>query len=159
MCNCRLLHQGKAERDAAYEPLLRALEENLPLAEFKQRHQRVPRVLCPGSGLGRLPFEVIRKGYAAQGNEVSYFMLLGKNDDSLLYGVLFLIRRTPVVDYANPSVSHRLCRDSLVAIVAYLLPLDVPFTPAFISIHKHCCHPPTAFLNSLISQFPHQAPT
>lgn len=36
-----------------------------------------PRVLCPGSGLGRLPFEVSRRGYACQGNEFSYFMLIG----------------------------------------------------------------------------------
>lgn len=35
------------------------------------------RVLCPGSGLGRLPFEVVRRGYGCQGNEFSFFMLLG----------------------------------------------------------------------------------
>ncbi|PHJ19172.1 hypothetical protein CSUI_006997, partial [Cystoisospora suis] len=36
-------------------------------------------VLCPGSGLGRLPFEVSRRGYACQGNEFSYFMLIGSD--------------------------------------------------------------------------------
>jgi len=34
-------------------------------------------VLCPGSGLSRLPFEVARLGYSAQGNEFSYHMLQG----------------------------------------------------------------------------------
>ncbi|CEM10850.1 unnamed protein product [Vitrella brassicaformis CCMP3155] len=71
--------EGKAERDAAYGPLLDALDEFLPLQEFVAKHGKAPRVLCPGSGLGRLPFEVIRKGYACQGNEFSYFMLLGSN--------------------------------------------------------------------------------
>jgi len=37
------------------------------------------RVLCPGSGLGRLPFEICKRGYACQGNEYSYFMLITGN--------------------------------------------------------------------------------
>jgi len=36
-------------------------------------------VLCPGSGLGRLPFEFAQIGYAAQGNEFSYHMILGSH--------------------------------------------------------------------------------
>eukprot|EP01056_Protomagalhaensia_sp_Gyna25_P003318 Protomagalhaensia_sp_Gyna_25__3317@NODE_2_length_10425_cov_76_179954_g1_i0_p1_GENE_NODE_2_length_10425_cov_76_179954_g1_i0NODE_2_length_10425_cov_76_179954_g1_i0_p1_ORF_typecomplete_len662_score148_58N2227/PF07942_12/1_4e92_NODE_2_length_10425_cov_76_179954_g1_i058517836 len=67
------------EREAAFKPLLDALDRYLPLAEFKERHRRPPWVLCPGSGLGRLPFEVVCKGYSCQGNEFSYFMLLGSN--------------------------------------------------------------------------------
>ena len=35
------------------------------------------RVLAPGSGLSRLPFECAKRGYAAQGNEFSYHMLQG----------------------------------------------------------------------------------
>ena len=30
---------------------------------------RPPAVLCPGCGLARLPFDLVRLGYAAQGNE------------------------------------------------------------------------------------------
>jgi carnosine N-methyltransferase len=37
------------------------------------------RILCPGSGLGRLPWEIARKGFACQGNEFSYQMLLVSN--------------------------------------------------------------------------------
>ena len=33
------------------------------------KHGRPPAVLCPGCGLARLPFDLVRLGYAAQGNE------------------------------------------------------------------------------------------
>jgi carnosine N-methyltransferase len=36
-------------------------------------------VLIPGAGLGRLPYEVATRGYIAEGNEWSYFMLLGSD--------------------------------------------------------------------------------
>jgi carnosine N-methyltransferase len=36
-------------------------------------------VLCPGSGLGRLPWEVCARGYASQGNEWSFLMLIAGN--------------------------------------------------------------------------------
>jgi hypothetical protein len=44
------------------------------------------RVLCPGSGLGRLPFEVAKRGYGCQGNEFSFFMLLGNELHIVMYG-------------------------------------------------------------------------
>lgn len=37
------------------------------------------RVLVPGCGLARLALELIEAGFAAQGNEVTYFMLFGSN--------------------------------------------------------------------------------
>ena len=37
------------------------------------------RVLVPGAGLGRLAFEIARLGYAAEGNDFSYHMLMGSN--------------------------------------------------------------------------------
>eukprot|EP01052_Picozoa_sp_SAG31_P000357 SAG31_NODE_11_length_38734_cov_21.263854_7_plen_232_part_00 len=40
---------------------------------------KLARVLVPGAGLGRLPYEIARLGYDCQGNEFSYFMLLGSN--------------------------------------------------------------------------------
>ena len=36
-------------------------------------------MLVPGAGLGRLPYEVAVNGYVAEGNEWSYFMLLGSD--------------------------------------------------------------------------------
>eukprot|EP01025_Chloroclados_australasicus_P065714 TRINITY_DN8955_c0_g1_i1.p1 TRINITY_DN8955_c0_g1~~TRINITY_DN8955_c0_g1_i1.p1 ORF type:complete len:446 (-),score=33.14 TRINITY_DN8955_c0_g1_i1:380-1606(-) len=35
-----------------------------------------PRILVPGTGLGRLPLELAHEGFEAQGNEFSYYMLL-----------------------------------------------------------------------------------
>lgn len=37
------------------------------------------KVLVPGAGLGRLAFEIARKGYQCQGNEFSLFMLFASN--------------------------------------------------------------------------------
>ena len=42
-----------------------------------QRNSR--RVLVPGAGLGRLACEICARGYACQGNEFSYFMLLSSS--------------------------------------------------------------------------------
>lgn len=84
---------GKAERDASYgrivEALLKALppgrgsaveesaeEEDEERREKEDRETSPPRVLVPGSGLGRLCVDLVQAGYAAQGNEFSYYMLL-----------------------------------------------------------------------------------
>ena len=67
--------EGAAERRESFDPLLAELEARLPLAE----QAKPPRVLVPGAGLGRLAYEVARRGYVAEGNEWSYFMLLGSN--------------------------------------------------------------------------------
>jgi carnosine N-methyltransferase len=59
--------EGAAEREACFTPLLDALERHCA---------RGGRVLCPGSGLGRLPAEVVGRGFSCQGNEFSYHMLV-----------------------------------------------------------------------------------
>jgi carnosine N-methyltransferase len=64
---------GKPERDSCYGPLVQALQEHLPVASDNFGTQKV---LVPGSGLGRLVFDLAVMGYDAQGNEFSYFMLL-----------------------------------------------------------------------------------
>mmetsp|Transcript_55338 Transcript_55338/g.124336 ORF Transcript_55338/g.124336 Transcript_55338/m.124336 type:complete len:409 (-) Transcript_55338:48-1274(-) len=69
---------GEAERKASYEPIIHALETYMPVRS-SGRGGKPPTVLCPGCGLGRLPFELARRGYAAQGNEFSYHMLLGSH--------------------------------------------------------------------------------
>ncbi|SPJ08521.1 N2227-like protein, putative [Plasmodium sp. DRC-Itaito] len=66
--------EGQEERDKAYIPLLKSLDKYLPIHD-----NYIPKILCPGSGLGRLPYEIAKKGYRSQGNEFSYFMLLGSN--------------------------------------------------------------------------------
>merc|ERR1712151_331655 len=69
--------EGAAERDRAYTPLIDALQRHLPPSGHKSPGSRKFRILCPGCGLGRLPFELALRGYEAQGNEFSYHMLLG----------------------------------------------------------------------------------
>lgn len=61
---------GADERDAAYRPLLEAVEAR------RTRPAHTLRVLVPGAGLGRLAFDFAMRGYCAQGNEFSYFMLI-----------------------------------------------------------------------------------
>lgn len=70
--------EGEAERQACYGPILDAIMRRLPLPA-PGSGLSPPRIVCPGSGLGRLPFEILRRGYSCQGNEFSYFMLLGSN--------------------------------------------------------------------------------
>uniref|UniRef100_S4RCY8 Carnosine N-methyltransferase n=1 Tax=Petromyzon marinus TaxID=7757 RepID=S4RCY8_PETMA len=58
--------EGQGERDSCYRPILNAIQTYLGAG---------PRVLVPGSGLGRLAWEIARLGYSCQGNEFSLFML------------------------------------------------------------------------------------
>lgn len=37
------------------------------------------KVLIPGAGLGRLAFEVAKRGFTCQGNEFSFYMLMASN--------------------------------------------------------------------------------
>ena len=63
--------EGKSEREATFQPLLEELRLRKPPTS-----QSGVRVLCPGSGVGRLPLEVAAAGYSAQGNEYSVFMAI-----------------------------------------------------------------------------------
>lgn len=67
--------EGKAEREACYEPIFRALESQ------KARHPDGSQlsVLVPGAGLGRLVFDLCHRGYFSEGNEISYHQLLASS--------------------------------------------------------------------------------
>jgi len=67
---------GATERAACFDVILDALTELLPVTSTNKHQQKV---LVPGAGLGRLPLEIVHRGYACQGNEFSYFMLLTSN--------------------------------------------------------------------------------
>jgi len=68
--------EGIRERETNYSPLLDALERHKPITEaMRAGTEEPPKVVCPGSGLGRLPFEAVCRGYSAVGNEFSYHML------------------------------------------------------------------------------------
>ncbi|KAK3366066.1 N2227-like protein-domain-containing protein [Lasiosphaeria ovina] len=69
--------EGASEREACYGPVIRAL-----VAEKASREPEPEnpfKVLVPGAGLGRLVFELCLKGFAVEGNEISYHQLLASS--------------------------------------------------------------------------------
>lgn len=85
--------EGRQERSIVYDKLLSALERYLPIkledTETQMNGSLVniandcsrgpPRVAVPGSGLGRLAWEIYSKGYSAQGSDFSLPMLLASD--------------------------------------------------------------------------------
>ncbi|KAF9159218.1 hypothetical protein DFQ26_006805 [Actinomortierella ambigua] len=69
--------QGLDEREAIYHPIVQELHRRFEHVPVEQRHRL--HVLVPGSGLGRLAFDIANAGYSSQGNEFSYYMLLASN--------------------------------------------------------------------------------
>lgn len=65
------------ERSACFGRVLDALD--LVFADLTPLQRSQCQVLVPGSGLGRLVFEIVLKGFQCQGNEFSYHMLLTSN--------------------------------------------------------------------------------
>ena len=63
--------EGAIEREYSYGPVLSDL-----LRLFPTPDKGSLRVLLPGSGLGRLLFEVCRIGFNVEGNEISYHQLM-----------------------------------------------------------------------------------
>jgi carnosine N-methyltransferase len=59
--------EGKEERDQSFGPLVGALTKYVPVRGT---------VICPGSGIGRLPYEIANLGYETHLNEFSYHMLI-----------------------------------------------------------------------------------
>lgn len=109
--------EGAQERDVQYGCLLDALERYVP--KNARPSGGKPRVLAPGSGLSRLPFECARRGYAAQGNEFSYHMLQGckwvlnetdREKSHVIYPfVLNLENRRNALDHVRPVAIPDVC--------------------------------------------------
>ncbi|KNZ62744.1 hypothetical protein VP01_1227g1 [Puccinia sorghi] len=74
-----LIYQGSAEREACYSPILQRLDRLADSLAIHVSQRAQIRVLVPGSGLARLVWEIANRGFTAQGNEVSYPMLLASN--------------------------------------------------------------------------------
>ena len=64
--------EGQAERESCYGPILKVLD-----SVFSPDKRGGIKVLVPGSGLGRLAYEIAQMGFVCQGNEFSYYMLIG----------------------------------------------------------------------------------
>lgn len=68
--------EGVYERQLVNKPVFEWLEKLFP---DKEKRSEV-RIVCPGCGLGRLPFDLCAElGFQAQGNEFSFHMLLVSN--------------------------------------------------------------------------------
>lgn len=67
--------EGMIERSTCYDPVMKDLIDKF--GEYP--HKKRIKVLVPGAGLGRLVFELCLRGYAVEGNEISYHQLLASN--------------------------------------------------------------------------------
>ncbi|KAH9424319.1 hypothetical protein DERP_004501 [Dermatophagoides pteronyssinus] len=88
-------HEGINERESCFVPILNTIEKYFPLVENRNQI----RILVPGAGLGRLPFEIAKRGYSCQGNEFSLMMLFVAN---------FILNKIDSIDVFTfyPWVSH-----------------------------------------------------
>ncbi|KAI9590756.1 carnosine N-methyltransferase isoform X2 [Glossina fuscipes] len=68
--------EGAEEREQSYKPIIDAIEHYYNPKDLKINEIKI---LVPGSGLGRLTYELACRGYECEGNEFSYFMLLASN--------------------------------------------------------------------------------
>lgn len=67
--------EGVIERSTCYDPVIQDLSDKFG----EHPNKDFIRVLVPGAGLGRLVFELYCRGYAVEGNEISYHQLLASN--------------------------------------------------------------------------------
>ena len=68
-------HEGSTERKACYDPVI----QDVIKAFWHSPRKPDVKILVPGAGLGRLVFELCRRGYTVQGNEISYHQLIASN--------------------------------------------------------------------------------
>lgn len=68
-------HEGAAERKACYDPVIQDVVK--AFWHFPSKYDI--KILVPGAGLGRLVFELCRRGYTVEGNEISYHQLIASN--------------------------------------------------------------------------------
>ncbi|XP_033213819.1 carnosine N-methyltransferase isoform X2 [Belonocnema kinseyi] len=68
--------EGTDERNACYQPIIDEILNQFPLDYCTASEVQV---LVPGAGLGRLAYEIARRGYTCQGNEFSLFMLFASH--------------------------------------------------------------------------------
>jgi carnosine N-methyltransferase len=69
--------EGQSERDACYEPVLSALDKEF--CKLTEAEKGNTKILVPGAGLGRSVFEIGIRGYAVEGNEISYHQIMASN--------------------------------------------------------------------------------
>lgn len=71
--------EGQKERDESFGPIIAAVEKYFGAKQPLIETRKDVKILVPGAGLGRLSFELASRGFSAQGNEFSTFMLFTSN--------------------------------------------------------------------------------
>ncbi|XP_028028641.1 carnosine N-methyltransferase [Bombyx mandarina] len=74
--NCEISSQKQHKMQHDVEKVFTG---RLSIISFQDLFDTVVRVLVPGAGLGRLAWEISKRGYTTQGNEFSLFMLFASN--------------------------------------------------------------------------------
>jgi len=69
--------EGKIEREQTYTPIINALLDFFN--DIPEDERGKLNILVPGAGLGRLAYDITKLGFSTQGNEFSFYMLLGSN--------------------------------------------------------------------------------
>jgi SAM-dependent methyltransferase len=67
--------ESLVERSTCYDPVIQDLTQ---IFDGHPNKARI-KILVPGAGLGRLVFELCRRGYTVEGNEISYHQLIASN--------------------------------------------------------------------------------
>jgi len=65
--------EGAQERESCYGVIISELKSIYPVIRNNIN------ILVPGSGLGRLAFDIAKLGFSCEGNEVSLHMLIASN--------------------------------------------------------------------------------
>eukprot|EP00529_Nitzschia_sp_RCC80_P020640 CAMPEP_0113500826 /NCGR_PEP_ID=MMETSP0014_2-20120614/32571_1 /TAXON_ID=2857 /ORGANISM="Nitzschia sp." /LENGTH=407 /DNA_ID=CAMNT_0000395259 /DNA_START=42 /DNA_END=1265 /DNA_ORIENTATION=+ /assembly_acc=CAM_ASM_000159 len=72
--------EGKVERQQAYGPIIDNIRTYLPNSATNSSNMSPAKRICvPGSGVGRLAFELYCLGHEVQGNDFSTYMLLASD--------------------------------------------------------------------------------
>ncbi|CAG8579542.1 7898_t:CDS:2 [Funneliformis caledonium] len=114
--------EGQPERDAAYKPLLDALNESFK--DISKEERASIRVLVPGAGLGRLAFDIVQQGFSCQGNEFSFFMLLASH---FILNRMERVHQYEIYPYIH-SFSNIVCSDDQLKpiFIPDILPSNIP---------------------------------
>lgn len=94
--------EGASEREVCYAPVMAALSQRF--GHLSPAEKGRISVLVPGAGLGRLAYDIVVAGYAAQGNENSFHQLMASN---YVLNCTSAARQHTVHPFINSFSNHR----------------------------------------------------
>ncbi|KAJ6230476.1 carnosine n-methyltransferase [Anaeramoeba flamelloides] len=109
--------EGLEERKSSYGVIKKYLLEALPDLEDRKKFS----ILVPGSGMGRLAFDLVREGFQTEGNEFSYLLLIMSN---FLLNSGLAVKELPIFPYVSDT-------DNILKIEDRLQEIKIPDTNTF----------------------------